>query len=66
MLQLIDDLLTFSRSEHQQMKPSGIDMGELARAVFEELKSIIPGQTLLLDIKTNRRWVMATKSKKKP
>jgi signal transduction histidine kinase len=27
-------------------------MGELARAVFEELKSIIPGQTLLLDIKT--------------
>jgi len=52
MLQLIDDLLTFSRSEHQQMKPSDIDMRELARAVFEELKSIIPGQTLLLDIKT--------------
>jgi PAS domain S-box-containing protein len=51
MLQLIDDLLTFSRSEHQQMKPSDIDMGELAKAVFEELKSIIPEQTLLLDIK---------------
>jgi PAS domain S-box-containing protein len=51
MLQLIDDLLTFSRSEHQQMKPSDIDMGELAKAVFAELKSIIPEQTLLLDIK---------------
>jgi PAS domain S-box-containing protein len=52
MLQLIDDLLTFSRSEHQQMKPSDIDMGELAKAVFEELKSIIPEQILRLDIKT--------------
>jgi PAS domain S-box-containing protein len=52
MLQLIDDLLTFSRSEHQQMKPSNIDMGELAKAAFEELKSIVPEQTLRLDIKT--------------
>jgi PAS domain S-box-containing protein len=52
MLQLIDDLLTFSRSEHQQMKPSDIDMGELAKAVFEELKSMNPEQTLRLDIKT--------------
>ena len=52
MLQLIDDLLTFSRSEHQQMKPSDIDMGELAKAVFKELRRIIPEQTLRLDIKT--------------
>ncbi len=52
MLQLIDDLLTFSRSEHQQMKPLNIDMGELAKAVFEEFKSIIPDQTPQLDIKT--------------
>jgi PAS domain S-box-containing protein len=52
MLQLIDDLLTFSRSEHQQMEPSDIDIGKLAKGVFEELKSIIPEQTLLLDIKT--------------
>jgi len=52
MLQLIDDLLTFSRSEHQEMKPSEIDMGGLARGVFEELKSIIPEKTLLLDMKT--------------
>jgi PAS domain S-box-containing protein len=52
MLQLIDDLLTFSRSEHQQMRPSDIDMGELAKAVFKELRSIIPEQELLLNIKT--------------
>jgi light-regulated signal transduction histidine kinase (bacteriophytochrome) len=52
MLQLIDDLLTFSRSEHQQMEPSDIDMGELAKVVFEELKSNIPEQTLRLDIRT--------------
>jgi len=52
MLQLIDDLLTFSRSEHQQMKQSEIDMGELAKEIFEELKSIVPEQTLRLDIKT--------------
>jgi signal transduction histidine kinase len=52
MVQLIDDLLTFSRSEHQEMKPSTIDMGELAKGVFEELKSIISEQALLLDVKT--------------
>jgi PAS domain S-box-containing protein len=52
MLQLIDDLLTFSRSEHQQMKQSKIDMGELAKEVFEEVKSTVPEQTLRLDIKT--------------
>jgi light-regulated signal transduction histidine kinase (bacteriophytochrome) len=51
MLQLIDDLLAFSRSEHQQMKLSGIDMEKLAKAIFEELKSVIPEQTLRLDIK---------------
>ena len=51
MLQLIDDLLTFSRSEHRQMEPSDTDMGELAKAVFEELKGIMPEQRLLLDIK---------------
>jgi light-regulated signal transduction histidine kinase (bacteriophytochrome) len=52
MLQLIDDLLTFSRSEHQQMELSDIDMEELGKAVFEELRSGFPVQTLLLDIKT--------------
>jgi PAS domain S-box-containing protein len=52
MLQLIDDLLTFSRSEHQQMELSDIDMGKLAKAVFEGLKSIIPERILQLNIKT--------------
>jgi len=52
LLQLIDDLLTFSHSEHQQMEPLNIDMGELAKAVFEELKSIIPERILDLNIKT--------------
>jgi PAS domain S-box-containing protein len=51
MLQLIDDLLVFSRSERQQMEPSDIAIGELAKGVFEELKSILPERTLLLDIK---------------
>ncbi len=52
MLQLIDDLLVFSRSEHQQMEPSDINMEKLAKGVFEELKSIIPERTLQLNIKT--------------
>ena len=52
MLQLIDDLLTFSRSEHQEMQLSDIDMGDLAKAVFEELQSITPEHTLSLVIKT--------------
>jgi PAS domain S-box-containing protein len=51
MLQLIDDLLTFSRSEHQPMKPLDIDMGELAKDVIEGLRSIIPEEKLLLDLK---------------
>jgi PAS domain S-box-containing protein len=52
MLRLIDHLLTFSHSEHQQMKPSDINMSELAEAVFEELKSMDPGRQLRLNIKT--------------
>ena len=52
MLHLIDHLLTFSRSEHQQMKPSDINMSELAEAVFEELRSMDPGRQLRLNIKT--------------
>ena len=52
MFQLIDDLLNFSRLGRQQMKPSDIDMSELAKALFEELKSITPDRTLQLNIKT--------------
>jgi PAS domain S-box-containing protein len=50
MLQLIDDLLIFSRSEHQQMKLSDIDMGKLAHVVFEDLKSSTTERPLQLDI----------------
>jgi len=46
MLKLVDDLLAFSISGNQQMKPSNIDMNELARAVFEELKGTAPERKL--------------------
>jgi PAS domain S-box-containing protein len=52
MLQLIDDLLTFSRSEHQPMKTSDIDMSELAKVLFKELQSNTPERALRLNIKT--------------
>ena len=51
MLQLIDDLLTFSRLGNQPMQPSDIDMAELARSVFEELKAFSPERSLHLDLK---------------
>jgi light-regulated signal transduction histidine kinase (bacteriophytochrome) len=37
MAQLIDDLLAFSRSARHPLQPSRIDMGALARSVYEEL-----------------------------
>ena len=40
MGQLIDDLLSFSRLRHQEMRMLKIEMAELARATVEELKSI--------------------------
>jgi len=40
MLQLIDNLMALSRFEHQEIRPSNIDMEEMARTVFEELKTI--------------------------
>jgi len=46
MLQLVDDLLAYSISGNQQMKLSHIDMNELARAVFEELKGAASERTL--------------------
>jgi PAS domain S-box-containing protein len=51
MLKLIDDLLAFSLSGNQQMKPSNIDMNELARAVFEELEGAVSERTLQLNLK---------------
>jgi PAS domain S-box-containing protein len=51
MGQLIDDLLSFSRVGRQQITKSHIDMGKLAKGVFEELKTITPERMLQLDIK---------------
>ncbi len=42
MAQLIDDLLAFSRSARHPLQPSRIDMGALARSVYEEL---VPAET---------------------
>jgi light-regulated signal transduction histidine kinase (bacteriophytochrome) len=52
MLQLIDDLFAFSRLGHQEIKALGIDMGQMARAVFEELKLLDPGRSLLLKVQS--------------
>jgi light-regulated signal transduction histidine kinase (bacteriophytochrome) len=51
MCQLIDDLLAFSHSGHQHIEFSDIDMEELARALFEELKDIALGRMLRLNLK---------------
>lgn len=40
MLQLIDDLLALSRFKHQEINPLNIDMVNLARIVYDELKMI--------------------------
>jgi PAS domain S-box-containing protein len=42
MLQLVDNLMALSRFKHREMTPSLIDMEEMARTVFEELKRISP------------------------
>jgi light-regulated signal transduction histidine kinase (bacteriophytochrome) len=53
MGQLIDDLLSFSRLGRQDIRLSQIDMSELARAVFEELKlNNTHERTLQLNINT--------------
>ena len=51
MLELIDDLLTFSRLGNRPMETSEIDIGELARSLFEELKNLSPERLLRLDLK---------------
>jgi light-regulated signal transduction histidine kinase (bacteriophytochrome) len=52
MWQLINNLITFSRLGRQEIKSSIINMGELAKAVFEELRLTDPRQVPLLSIKT--------------
>lgn len=51
MCQFIDDILVFSHSGHRQIEFSDIDMGELAKALFEELKGITLGRMLRLNLK---------------
>ncbi len=51
MLQLIDDLMAFSRCERQEVKQTEIDMGEMARNIFDELTQTIPERSIELDIK---------------
>ena len=46
MLKLVDDLLAFSVAGNLQMNSSNIDMNELARAVFDELKGLVSERTL--------------------
>ncbi len=50
MSQLIDDILAFSRMGRLGMSMTEIDMGELAHAVFEDLKPNLAGRELSLEI----------------
>jgi PAS domain S-box-containing protein len=50
MDQLINDLLALSRMKRQDFKISNIDIGSLAKDVFEELKAINQGRKLKLVI----------------
>jgi PAS domain S-box-containing protein len=50
MGQLIDDLLSFSRTGKQQMNLSKLDMDKLFKAVWEELKSANPGRDMTMVI----------------
>ncbi len=51
MGQLIDDLLAFSRLGRKEMTKSDVNMGKLAKAVFEELNSTAPNRKLRLKVK---------------
>jgi PAS domain S-box-containing protein len=48
MQQLINDLLALSHLKRQELKISEINIGELAKSVFEELKAITHGRKLRL------------------
>jgi two-component system sensor kinase len=50
MGQLIDDLLAFSRLGRQQMSDARIDIGALAKAVFDELAALTPQRQIALRI----------------
>ncbi len=52
MGELIDNLLTLSRLGRKEMVLSDIDMCELAKDVYEELRATAPGRVLQFNIKT--------------
>ena len=52
MGQLIDDLLVFSRLGRQEIRVSEMNMGNLAKAVSEELKLTVPERKLKFTINT--------------
>jgi signal transduction histidine kinase/CHASE3 domain sensor protein len=50
MSRLIDDLLSFSRLSRQKIEPERIDMGAMAREVFDELAALEPDRKVHLDL----------------
>lgn len=50
MAQLIDDILSFSRMGRRDMEAGEIDIGTLARSVFDELRAGAPERTLRLTV----------------
>lgn len=50
--ELIDDLLSFSRTGRKQIEKTNIDMEELARTIFEELQFNAPDHAPQLSVKT--------------
>jgi len=50
MAQLIDDLLAFSRIGRKELQRTEVDMTELAKTVWEELKAATPGRKLHVKI----------------
>jgi PAS domain S-box-containing protein len=50
MAQLIDDLLAFSRIGRKELQRIEVDMTELAKTVWEELKAATPGRKLHVKI----------------
>jgi PAS domain S-box-containing protein len=51
MGQLIDDLLAFSRTGRKEVRPAAINMEELLRGVFEEIRLTAPGRVVELELK---------------
>jgi PAS domain S-box-containing protein len=50
MGRLVDDLLAFSRLGRQKVEPTTIDMGVMAKEVFDEQAALEPGRTIHLKL----------------